>query len=83
MILKVRTGDGWTFFDGADEINYEHQPEDRLPVLREDATDLRSPESPKKTMIWMWKNRDVIKQIIVNSSTFILTNEGKTIEKIV
>ena len=87
MILKIKGKDGWSFFDAADEISYRYVSDDESLVLRDDALDATLKNQCNRIEIWLWdkwvcETGDGIKQIISNTTTYILNNDGKTIEKI-
>lgn len=85
----------WVLFDGADKVTYKEIEENEPIVVSEIHEDLTIPKynKPKDTSkgdcgigpmkeIWMYKNKQAIRQILAYSPIFILNDEGKTIERI-
>ena len=92
MIVKVKNCSTWILFDGAGEVSYHKLHRDGAGEaaigVRADVVDLTNnpvDEDTAKagiTEIWMYKDHQVIRQILAYSPIYILNDEGKTIERI-
>lgn len=96
MILKIQSGKGWRYLEGVSEfgsqdfekstirpklifeeiiINHHHLQNDEIVP---DKTNMGFPMKH----IWFKNKSSEIKQYLVDSETYLMSDEGKTIERI-
>lgn len=97
MILKCKNaGDSDQLFDNFDQITYTYKKKDDVIAVGNNHLDFLKVEidgdsiTPEAKIriskdfveIWLYKNCDVVKQILAHSPIYVMNDEGKTIEKI-
>jgi hypothetical protein len=88
MIVKIKANKGWLFYDGFEKIHHEGISREQATKIEpnaiwcEDNSECEGSKCPEFIILYASKRGNEPYSLVTNQITYLLNDEGKTIERL-